>query len=169
MKIYLSASRADLPRARHNIALLKERGHSITYDWTEHVRDGETSDAPLSLAERRHILKLETQAIERADVFWLLIPPAPSWGCLIEYGYAMRSENPGPRHVVVSGDTSASLFFDAAMGFASDGLVFDWLAGICLYASTPFLLIGAGTVPLFRPAPVRAARGKRNRNKPASR
>lgn len=91
MRVYVAGSHRELERVERMHRELEDRGCEVTHKWTEDVRDAQDrgmTDRDLSLSEAQRIAAQDYAAIERADVFVLLVPARGGTGCWCELGYA---------------------------------------------------------------------------------
>lgn len=89
MNIYVAGSSKELARVKRVMALLREGGHRITFDWTVPVeREGANPRDPKI---RYEAAREDMNGIDEADAF-LFLHPAPgiqTTGAWWELGYAM--------------------------------------------------------------------------------
>lgn len=93
MLIYVAAASAELPRAKRIMALLRQAGHRITYDWTPSVEQG--GSVPASFSAQNEAAENDCNAIHTADVV-LFLHPSPgvvTTGFWFELGYFMGLES----------------------------------------------------------------------------
>ncbi|AIC93491.1 nucleoside 2-deoxyribosyltransferase [Shouchella lehensis] len=85
MRFYLASSFRNVEAVRMLATSLKKLGYTQTYDWTQHQRASEVH-------ELKAIGELEKQAVERADLFILLLPAGK--GSHVELGLALAHHKP---------------------------------------------------------------------------
>jgi hypothetical protein len=67
-------------------------GLEVTYDWTLDVEAAGGGNPPtLSRAECFRLARQDLNAIDDADIFWLLVPDELSQGAFCELGYAIAT------------------------------------------------------------------------------
>jgi hypothetical protein len=119
MNVHLSTASAELSLATGFMDRLEAAGHHV-HRWDRDVaatRAAGKTDRDLSRSARLHASAADLNAIEDADVFWLLVPTAPSAGAWLEFGYALACavETGGDQpQLVVSGDVARSIFLSQA-------------------------------------------------------
>jgi hypothetical protein len=115
MNVYLSTASAELSLATGYMDRLEAAGHHV-HRWDRDVaaaRAAGMTDADLPVDVRDACALGDTEAIDEADIFWLLVPSMPSVGAWIEFGFALGRYD-GPR-LVVSGDGGRSIFFSPSV------------------------------------------------------
>lgn len=126
MLIYVAAASAELPRAKRIMALLRQAGHRITYDWTPSVEQG--GSVPASSSAQKEAAEDDCNAIITAEVV-LFLHPGPgafTTGFWFELGYFMGLESAerstlgySEREYLVSFETEESRQQPAACIFTS--------------------------------------------------
>lgn len=126
-KVYLAGAYTERAEISRYIALVRNAGMEITFDWPVYVAGVGKADSDLTHEEAQQAAELDLKGVADADVFWLLIPKSNSKGSWVELGYAlglarMRAELPRegwpcPR-IIVSGARAASIFTNAKGIFA---------------------------------------------------
>lgn len=125
MKIYVAGSSNELERARRWIRELRATGWTITGDWPEVIAAvGDANPRDASEAERWRWSYDDLEAVNRADVVWLLAPAVGTGrGAYCEVGYALACG----KHVISSGDTRQSIFLAQTKEYATDEAAFGAL------------------------------------------
>jgi len=86
-KVYVASSLDNWKSASHNIKLLKDAGHTITYDWTVHAEEYENDTSVAPTANRlRAIASKELQGVSSADCIVVILPGGN--GTHFEFGVA---------------------------------------------------------------------------------
>lgn len=117
--IYIAASSYELDRARAAMAMARASGYEITHDWTLSVAEHGGNPLRLPSADRRRFACADLDAIDNADVVWLLATDDHvSRGANIEYGYALASR----AFVIVSGAVRGSIFYDVSQARFPDDI-----------------------------------------------
>ncbi|PLT27513.1 group-specific protein [Peribacillus deserti] len=80
MNFYIASGFSNKENVRHVAALLQEKGHRQTYDWTQNVRASTLNDL-------KRIGELEKTAVIESDFFIILLPAGV--GSHIEAGIAL--------------------------------------------------------------------------------
>ncbi len=94
LRVYVSASSAEVNRAKRMIAHLPLAGIHVTHDWTASVEASPGGDASLSDEQRRSVADADLAGIDAADVVIWLVASIPSWGAPFEAGYAVSKGKP---------------------------------------------------------------------------
>jgi hypothetical protein len=117
MKIYLAGSSFEMPLVNDYMRQLRAGGVEITRDWPKIIREyGNRANRGLTEEDRVRVSLANLKAIDEADMFWLIVPTAPSAGCWIEFGYAIRVN----KLTIASGDVQQTVFTSHAFAcFAS--------------------------------------------------
>ena len=105
---------------------LRAMGHEITHDWVAAIRaaGGEANPRDAAHLQRLAWSDEDIAGIETAELVWVLMPSRPSFGCGVEFGYALSLGG----DVIVSGDWRASVFTSqASERFDTHDEVFDWI------------------------------------------
>lgn len=98
-------------------------GCVITLDWLAEVEAAGVSDDGLNDCDRRRYARADLDAIDRADVVWLLAAPYGR-GSWVELGYALSRQ----KRVIVSGpEARRSIFCALAIERATDNLGLECL------------------------------------------
>ena len=87
MRIYVAGKYAEKEEARRVMELIRQRGHTISYDWTQHKED-RTPENLLKAAD------LDVQGVVTADlVFMLFTDPKYAYrGTFTELGAALATK-----------------------------------------------------------------------------
>ena len=127
MKIYLCAGSHEIALAKETMQKLRAMGHTITHDWAAAIEKvGCANPRDVAEEQRRAWAYEDLAAIERADVFWMLIPKTPSFGASYEFGYAVTVSR--ACRVIVSGDWKVSIFTSLALHrFATHDEALAWI------------------------------------------
>lgn len=105
LKVYVAGSSDELDRAENMIMRLRAHDIAITKNWTVDVRMAGHGNPPEATDKQRRSWAVEDlNAVERADVLWLLTPLKSSAGAWVEFGCAYRSgveliASPRPRSI----------------------------------------------------------------------
>lgn len=94
LRVYVSASSAEVNRAKRMISNLRCVGIHVTHDWTASVEASPGGDASLSDEQRRSVADADLAGIDAADVVIWLVASIPSWGAPFEAGYAVSKGKP---------------------------------------------------------------------------
>lgn len=95
MRIYLAGGSSERILCAEYMRRLRERGHTITHDWTS----SEGFTRQLNHSEQREEARRDFQAVLDADLVWVMIPAEKSEGSHFELGAAVALNIP----VVTSG------------------------------------------------------------------
>lgn len=116
MRVYVSAGSDERAVAAGYMARLRQAGIELTHDWVQVINDhGGLTNRGLSEEARMRIAREEVEAVEHADVFWIIVPDGPSCGCWVELGVAYTlSQFRAHTHIVASGDIHKSVFTSLA-------------------------------------------------------
>jgi|SRR5579864_3649372 len=107
MKIYVAGSSFEVNIVSDYMRKLRDVGVVVTRDWPKVIREfGNRPNRGLSEEDRVRVSLANFKAIDEADVFWLVVPTAPSAGCWIEFGYALRVN----KLTIASGDVQQTVF-----------------------------------------------------------
>ena len=116
--IYVAGASAELDLVDRYVARLRAGGWRVTLDWCAIVRDNGGPDRSnmVDSAERaRAIATADLDAVAEADVFWLVVPAAPSIGCWVKIGVACAARalpcggRPHPT-IIISADRGQTIF-----------------------------------------------------------
>lgn len=92
LRVYIAGSSAELERAEAAMALARNAGLVVTYDWTTDIRrareSGHATDATLPAHEQARAARADLDGVGTCDVLWLLVPACPSVGAWFEAGNA---------------------------------------------------------------------------------
>lgn len=102
VRVYIAAASREVERVREAQRMVAERGWVLTLDWLTPMlalMEQGIGDADLSRGEQARYALEDADAIDRADVLWLLAPREPTKGAWWEHGYAYGSDTP----IVTSG------------------------------------------------------------------
>lgn len=103
--VYVAGSSKEIDRVQVAQQAVVDAGASISFDWTAvvvaNMRAGITDEMLPPAIKRRHA-RADLGGIERADVFWLLLPETPSIGAWVELGSALAAAKGHGRPVVVA-------------------------------------------------------------------
>lgn len=116
---YLAGASAepDITVVERYMALLREAGHVITFDWTKAVR-AVGNGSPPDKDVRSSAAITDLQGVERCQIFWLLQPSNQSTGAWVELGHALAFKKVrsllGTKRpiIIVSGATERCIFAD---------------------------------------------------------
>ena len=112
MRIYIAGGSTErLTVVRPMIERVKAAGHTITHDWTQDP--GYDLDRPLTKEERRDTTERDVNGVDKADVFWLMVPAQKSEGAAFELGYAQAWAHAYGKDVIVSGARASANLFTA--------------------------------------------------------
>ena len=107
MKIYVAGSSFEMSLVNDYMRKLRDVGIEVTRDWPKVIREyGNRPNRGLTEEDRVRVSLANFRAIDEADVFWLVVPTAPSAGCWIEFGYALRVN----KLTIASGDVEQTVF-----------------------------------------------------------
>ncbi len=136
MCVYIAGASAEPQRVRRWMDRVVDDGHELAWDWLKTVERAGSANEGLGEELRHSASKDDLEAIERADVLWLLAPEAPSCGAWAEVGYAIRvrdrdrrEQYDRPLRILVSGKARGRCIFTsfADKDFDSDSIAFEWL------------------------------------------
>ncbi len=135
--VYVAGASAEPERVRHWMDRIRAAGHELAFDWlTVIALGGGHANVGLSDEQRRSASWTDLDAIDAADIVWLLAPDVPSCGAWAELGYAVSVRERDrrhcygrPLHIVVSGRARERCIFASLADFEtdSDGVAFEWL------------------------------------------
>lgn len=117
MNFYVCAGSSEMPLARSVMASLRTMGHAITHDWVAEIEraGGNANPRDATEEQRRAWSYADLAGVERADVFWMLVPERPSFGASFEFSFAVFMQAPSAgRLTIVSGDWRQSIFTSLA-------------------------------------------------------
>lgn len=127
LSVYIAASSAEIDRAAKWGDFARTAGFEVTSNWVENIRKvtaeragGNLNEGAnprfVSVAERRGWANENLDNIERAAVFWLLVPSAatPSQGAYYEFGYATKAG----KYTIASGGEQRFVFTAKAWNLA---------------------------------------------------
>jgi hypothetical protein len=109
--IYVAGGSSEAEECARMIARLREVGFKITFDWTKEVLAATVSERNLPRNTMIEAARRDLEAIDNADVFWLMIPREKSIGSSFEFSYAWSK---GYSPIYVSGDHRSSIFYQLA-------------------------------------------------------
>lgn len=114
-KVYLAGGSSEVESCGWWMQRLKDAGHTVTHDWTASVRAAVLAGRGANPRDAGDIerglwVKEDFGGVESADIFWLLIPQAPTIGAWAELGYASGLET----SIIISGDWRKSIFTSLA-------------------------------------------------------
>lgn len=116
LRIYIASASADAADVASILESLERSGHyRVTHNWAREVlaaKEEPNVEAQRALhpTQRFKIAQVDLHAVISADVVWLRVPDAVSYGCWVEWGAACIAARLQPRTLVVSGDWSKCLF-----------------------------------------------------------
>lgn len=130
LRVYLAgASTPDqIDRVRSWSARLRDAGIVVVSTWPDAIAQVGAANPRDAAAEQRcRWSAQDLREVHRADVLWLLCPPAGTTTCgaWVELGYAYASA----LSIVASGDTRQSIFTSLGVECTSDELAFEALRG----------------------------------------
>ncbi len=164
MRIYIAGASAEPERVQRAMDASRKLGLEVTLDWLAAIRAAGAA-TPSDANVRRACALADLQAIDRADVVWLLAPENASTGAWVELGYAIalrsdRSLLRPLRAVIVSGPGAAKCIFAelADALFASDEAALLHFAQMATESMNYVLCAWSGS---------RRARDKRTADDPA--
>jgi len=102
IKVYIAASSREVGRVREAQRMVAERGWTLTLDWLTPMMvliEHGLGDSDLSRDDQAHAALQDAEAIDRADVLWLLAPRELTKGAWWEHGYAYGTDT----QIVTSG------------------------------------------------------------------
>lgn len=103
MKVYVACSSNELIRAEGAIALLRDMGIEVAYDWPAEVRATRRANG-LGAYEALAVRETVRRAIQQSSVVWALLPDGASAGVWWECGFA---EALGKRVIYSGGSTTS--------------------------------------------------------------
>lgn len=106
LRVYVATGIANVRQARDVIARVKEAGHVITYDWTQHV-----DEEPFTDERAQEVAMYEVGAVISADVVIVILPGAR--GTHTELGMAIAS--PRCRAIILTGHDESALRVDGVV------------------------------------------------------
>ncbi len=116
-QIYIAGSSSDLVRVKAAAALAEKAGYNISEKWWETVEKHGTNPPNASRADKRKWSEQCLRGVAKADIIWVLAPPAGSTiGAWIEFGYAIGSNT--KKLTAISGNVSS--IFTAMAGICAD-------------------------------------------------
>jgi len=108
MRVYVASGSDNRALATAYMERLRAAGVELTLDWAKLIdQHGGKANRGLSDDVRLQVAEDEVDAVERASLFWLIIPAGASCGCWFEFGIARSLPVP---ILVVSGDFEKSIF-----------------------------------------------------------
>ena len=119
LAVYVAGSSSERSRVHAAMDSVRDAGLELTLDWLAAI-DRVGAASPTDPAVRADAARADLDAIDRADVVWLLAPHpgSTSTGAWTELGYALAKG----KRVVVSGDATRSIFVSGAEAeVATDG------------------------------------------------
>ena len=109
MNIYIAGSSNELESVKTWILACTDIGLDVTLDWTIPVQQFGAN--PASETDRQAWAVEDLTAVERADVFWLIVPTHNTGrGCWVEFGYARAMALSKELVTIASGDIKVSIF-----------------------------------------------------------
>jgi len=107
MKVYLSTTSSDIPKARSLMQAVRDSGHAVTVDWTE----GFENEPEMRVAELQHRADMDIVGVLAADVVVIYMQPKMKThmtGAAIEMGAAFGVNLPV---IVVEQEATFDHFF----------------------------------------------------------
>ena len=112
LKIYVAGASAEMDRCAAVMKWVDEHdGMKLTHNWVESIRAAPVPDREMPLNARRHHARMDLEAIDHADLVWLLMTeqPGKSEGCWVELGWALKAG----KMVIVSGPNTTRMLFSS--------------------------------------------------------
>jgi hypothetical protein len=104
---YIAGASSEIVIAEFHMARVRAAGHLVTHDWCAGVRSAPAANPiDATMNQRATWCAEDIGGIERCDVFWLLVPQAPSVGCWCEIGIAYQMG----KRIVMSGEWRTTIF-----------------------------------------------------------
>jgi hypothetical protein len=119
LKVYLSASSAEMRRARTAVEALGAAGIEVVSTWIDVIDQvGNANPRDASTEDRARWSKVDLDEVLAADVLWFLVPSthAPTRGGWLEAGLAHAHG----KTLVFSGDTKQSIFCALGSEYTTD-------------------------------------------------
>lgn len=140
---YLAASSADISRAKLWRDKLVANGVNVVSTWIETVEQVGNANPRNATTAQRHGWSLDDLVqIDKAYVFWFLVPPmtSPTRGAWLEFGYAINrfwfvSDKMTKPVCIASGDTKQSIFCALATEFETDEQAFEHVVAVARSAA----------------------------------
>ena len=131
VRVYIGASSSEIDRVRAAEALLRAKLPEVEFlsTWPDDVEAlGDPNPRDASDGERSEMAYGCLRRVDRADIFWFLVPPVdvPTRGAWCELDRANGRKIP----CVASGDTKQSVFCALALETLTDELGAYWVAHI---------------------------------------
>lgn len=121
--IYVAGAQREPERVRAAMTAAQGAGLVLTLDWLAEIEAQPAPEGVLEQHDRRRFAHADLDAIDRADVVWLLAS-VHAKGAWVELGYALR----GQKTIVVSGpDARRSIFCALAIEIEDDAKVIPYL------------------------------------------
>lgn len=116
-----------MERASRNMRAAEAKGFRVTLDWVQQIQAvGCPNPVAAPRADRARWSLDDLEAVESADVIWLLAPEIGSGrGAFVEFGYALALA----KAVVISGSQHAASIFTALgheVATDAEGLALCW-------------------------------------------
>lgn len=136
IRVYIAGAFVEQEeRAKPMMAACKQKGITITHNWTVPNFKPGGSDADLTHIQRRKFALEDLIGVTKADVLWLLAPEAKgSCGAWVELGFALALrderglETPSPVIIVSGSMNKRSIFTELADRlFDTDAEALKWL------------------------------------------
>lgn len=108
MRFYVAGRTSDVRTVREMQHMLIERGHVISYDWTQHTEAVSRGDAHLTPDHMRHCSEVDHRGVRTADGV-IVILRAGAKGTLVEIGAAQALGI--PIWIFVMEDVGKCVFF----------------------------------------------------------
>jgi hypothetical protein len=106
-RLYLAGASAELVLVEAYMRRVRDAGHEITWDWCATVRRiGASNPHDAKARQRLAWCAEDLGGVDTCDVFWLLVPQAPSVGCWVEMGVAWQQD----KRIVMSGEWRGTIF-----------------------------------------------------------
>lgn len=124
MKFYIAGSSANMEPSEYLMAELRERGHTITYDWCAEIRkEGGANPVTATDDDRMRWAFACLESIEEADIF-VAIMDKHSKGALYELARAYEHEN-----AIIIG-SSGTIFDSIYERFADTASFLAWVDSV---------------------------------------
>jgi nucleoside 2-deoxyribosyltransferase len=117
MRVYVAGASKEPERVRRAMSAVLAAGCELALDWLAVIEAVGLSNEGLTDAQRIAASGVDLDAVEDADLVWVLAPESQSAGCWVELGYALA----GGKMVIVSGPArTRCIFASLAVEFETD-------------------------------------------------
>lgn len=106
MIIFVAAASKEAARVREAYRIVRELGQELAIDWLtpiEAMLERGLCEAHLSLAAQAEAATANLDALDRAELIWLLAPARQTKGAWVDLGYALHRERHANIPLLVSG------------------------------------------------------------------